>query len=91
MAFKLIEAAQERWRAVNAPTSSRSSAPGPLRMRQARSASCLVSAALVSAAEDVRFELAGVAPNTLSNNADQCSRLAATVRGLRGCAARGRR
>ena len=29
MAFKLIEAAQERWRAVNAPTSSRSSAPGP--------------------------------------------------------------
>ena len=29
MAFKLIEAAQDRWRAVNAPTSSRSSAPAP--------------------------------------------------------------
>lgn len=29
MAFKLITAAQDRWRAVNAPTSSRSSAPAP--------------------------------------------------------------
>ena len=27
MAFKLIEAAQDRWRAVNAPTWSRSSVP----------------------------------------------------------------
>ena len=29
MAFKLIESAQAQWRMVNAPTSSRSSAPAP--------------------------------------------------------------
>ena len=29
MAFKLIESAQDRWRAVNAPTSSLSSVPAP--------------------------------------------------------------
>lgn len=30
MVFKLVEAAQDRWRAVNAPTSLPSSAPGPV-------------------------------------------------------------
>jgi hypothetical protein len=33
MAFKLIESAQARWRAVNAPTSSPWSAPAPASRR----------------------------------------------------------
>ena len=36
MAFRLIESAQRRWRMVNDPTWSRSSAPGDLHRRQAR-------------------------------------------------------
>jgi hypothetical protein len=39
MAFKLIQAAQDRWRAVNAPIWSRSSAPAPC----SRAASSVVS------------------------------------------------
>ena len=34
MAFKLIESAQDRWRAVNGPTSSPWSAPGPSSRRE---------------------------------------------------------
>ncbi len=68
MAFKLLEAAQDRWRAVNAPTWSPSSAPAP-------------SSKAASSSNDPTTCLQPKPPKRSSSTGlDDCSRPAATAR-----------